>query len=177
MAYSFGRQFRRIAAEALTADRDEMGVLTARILPPREPGAAPVLHVKSEDDCKRAPAVIVAAFFADALTGDEAADLLRKIEDPAFRKQAPEDPPDHYAMYGPICLTPGWRDPQGRPYCDRPSKIEFPVWGPPRTSCDSDVIDTPRRSAANEAGELVNNNENTSAPCCDAADHAPERPP
>jgi hypothetical protein len=160
MAYSYGRQFRRIAAQALTADREEMDALIARILPPRDDGARE-LQVKSKDDCKRAPAAIVAAFFADAITGDEAADLLRQTEDPAFRKQAREDEvTDFYALYGPACLVPGWRSPDGRPYVDVPSKIEYAPWP---------VSEAPRRSATTEAAALVNNNENTSAAGRDAA--------
>jgi hypothetical protein len=88
MAFSFGRQFRRIAAQALTADPDEMRALMQRILPVREDGAAPALRLETEADCQMAPAAVVAAFFADAITGDEATDLLRQTENPAFRKQA-----------------------------------------------------------------------------------------
>jgi hypothetical protein len=83
MAYSHGRKFRRIAAAALTADPGEMRALIERILPPREEGAAPVLHIGTAADHRAAPAAIVAAFFADKLTGDEAAALLRQAEDPA----------------------------------------------------------------------------------------------
>jgi hypothetical protein len=37
----------------------------------REEGAAPALRLETEADYKMVPAVIVAAFFADAITGDE----------------------------------------------------------------------------------------------------------
>jgi hypothetical protein len=174
MAYSFGRQFRRIAAEALTADRDEMDALIARILPPREDGGARVPCLETEKDYKAAPAVIVAAFFAYAITGDERADLLRKTEDPAFRKPALDESND-YALYGPISLTPGWRNPAGLPPSCASRGMDFPPWGPPISF--GDATGTPRRSAANGAREVVNNNENTSAACCDAVDSVPERPP
>jgi hypothetical protein len=176
MAYSFGRQFRRIAAEAITADREEMSKLIARILPPREDGGARVLQVKSRADCERAPAVIVAAFFADAITGDEAADLLRKTEDPAFRKEPPEDPGNVYGMYGPISLDPEWRRRMGLPPYVPPPASDYPRWGPPLPNVQ-EVTARLGCSAANGAGELVKNNENTSAPCCDAADNIPEHPP
>jgi hypothetical protein len=156
MAYSFGRQFRRIAAQAITADRAEMDALIARILPPREDGGARVLHLTIESDCERAPAAIVAAFFADAITGDAAAALLRQTEDPAFRKVAVARPRYDYALWGPVSLTPGWRPPT-----DRTRSEAGPTTG--TSHCD----------AANGTGELVNNNENTSAACCDAED-APE---
>jgi hypothetical protein len=151
VAYSFGRQFRRIAAQAITADRAEMDALIKRILPPREDGGARVLQLTSDADCERAPAAIVAAFFADAITGNVAAALLRQTEDPAFRQQAVARPRYDYALWGPVCLTPGWRPPT-----DRPRSAAAPATG--TSHCD----------AANGTGELVNNNENTSAPCCDA---------
>jgi hypothetical protein len=90
MAYSHGRKFRRIAAAALTADPGEMRALIERILPPRDEGAAPVLHIATEADHRAAPAAIVAAFFADKLTGGEAADLLRQAEDPPSLKEGGE---------------------------------------------------------------------------------------
>ena len=90
MAYSHGRKFRRIAAAALTADPGEMRALIERILPPREAGAAPVLHIGTEADHRAAPAAIVAAFFAGKLTGGEAADLLRQAEDPASLQERGE---------------------------------------------------------------------------------------
>ena len=101
MAFCFGRQFRRIAAQALTADPDEMRLSIACILPPREDGGGRVLDLKSEADCELAPAVIVAAFFADLISGDEAADLLARAMDPAFRKKVLEDRGYTYAPWGP----------------------------------------------------------------------------
>jgi hypothetical protein len=178
MAFSYGRQFRRIAAQALTADPGEMRALIARILSAGEGGAAPVLRLETDADYKIAPAVIVFAFFADALSGDAAAALLRETENPALRKQARHDGVDDtYAMFGPISLTPGWRDPRGLPRSDTAPGIDFPPWGPPISSNIGRDADTTRCSAAKEAGGLVKNNENTSAACRDAADHAPERPP
>ena len=90
MAYSYGRKFRRIAAAALTADPGEMRALIARILPPRDAGAARVLHIETDAEHRAAPAAIVAAFFADQLTGAEAADLLRQAEDPPSLKEGHE---------------------------------------------------------------------------------------
>jgi hypothetical protein len=90
MAFSHGRKFRRIAAQALTADPGEMRALIERILPPRADGAAPVLHIETEAEHRAAPAAIVAAFFADQLTGGEAADLLRQAEGPPSLKEGRE---------------------------------------------------------------------------------------
>ena len=165
MAFSFGRQFRRVAAEALTADPDEMRALMQRILPAREEGAAPVLRLETEADYKMAPATIVAAFFADAITGDEAADLLRQTEDPAFRKQALQErrgAEDPLADFLRDCKE------DTEKYQARVAEM-FARWQ--RESAAE------RCSAANEAGGLVNNNENTSAACCDAADQSREHPP
>jgi hypothetical protein len=90
MAFSYGRKFRRIAAQALSADPGEMRALIERILPPRGDSAAPVLHIETEADHRAAPAAIVAAFFADEITADEAADLLRQAEGPASLKEGRE---------------------------------------------------------------------------------------
>jgi hypothetical protein len=79
MAFSYGRKFRRIAAEALSTDPSEMRERMARILPPRGESAAPILRVATEADDRAAPAVIVAAFFADQVTADEAVNLLRQV--------------------------------------------------------------------------------------------------
>jgi hypothetical protein len=175
MAFCFGRQFRRIAAEAITCDREEMRALIERMLPPRDDGAR-LLRLETEADYKRAPAVIVAAFLDDALTGDEGADLLRKTEDPAFRWQAQNESSD-YGRYGPIVLTPGWRNPvTGLPYSPPTRGIDYPLWGPPLSSVQ-DGAEMSRCNATNETVALVNNNENTSEPCCDAEDRVPERPP
>jgi hypothetical protein len=178
MAYSFGRQFRRIAAEALTADREEMRALIARILPARTDGAASVLRLTSEEDYRRAPAAIVAAFFDDVLTGDEAADLLRKTENPGFRKQVLQHPQDAYAMWGPISLDPDWRDAAGLPRSDAPPAIAFPPWGPPISPNVRQDANAARSDTAPGLGELVNNKENTSAPADgNAADRIREHPP
>jgi len=79
LAFSYGRKFRRIAAEAFSTDPAEMRERMARILPPRGENAAPVLRVESEADDRAAPAVIVAAFFADQITADEAVSLLAQV--------------------------------------------------------------------------------------------------
>jgi hypothetical protein len=179
MAYSFGRQFRRIAAEALTADREEMRALIARILPARTDGAASVLRLTSDEDYRRAPAAIVAAFFDDVLTGDEAADLLRKTENPGFRKQVLQHPQDAYAMWGPISLDPDWRNAAGLPRSDAPPAIAYPPWGPPISpNVRRDATNAARSDTAPAPGALVNNKENTSAMAeHDAAEHIPEHPP
>jgi hypothetical protein len=166
MAFSYGRQFRRTAAQALTADPGEMRALIARILPAREAGAAPALRLETEADYKIAPAAIVFAFFADVLSGDEAADLLRKTEDPVLRKQLlpkPRAAQDPLADFIRRCAE------DTEKYQARVAEM-FARWQPESAAAHC--------SAANEAGELVKNNENTSEACCHAADQAPpERPP
>jgi len=163
MAFSFGRQFRRIAAEALTADPDEMRALIARILPARDDGAPPALRLTSTADCERAPAVIVAAFFADAITGEEAAELLARTMDPATRKQVQQE--RHEAE------DRAWRWSDARPTLEE-YRAEHPElvarWE--REAAE-------RRNAAKMAGALVNNNENTSGTRCGAANHEAARPP
>jgi hypothetical protein len=87
MAFSHGRKFRRIAAAALSADPGEMRALIERILPACGENGAPALRMATEADRRAAPAAIVAAFFADKLTGGAAVDLLRQAEDPAALKE------------------------------------------------------------------------------------------
>ena len=142
MAFSYGRQFRRIAAQALTADPDEMRAAMRRMLPPRENGA-PALRLATEADCKEAPAVIVFAFFADALTGDEAADLLRQALSPAFRKEVPQRLREDPLARSIRAWGAGLPEPPG----SNPAPLP-PVY---------------LRPASGEAGGLVKNNENTSA--------------
>ena len=155
MAFSYGRQFRRIAAQALTADPDEMRALMQRILPVREHGAAPALRLETEADRQVAPAVVVAAFFADAITGDEAADLLRQTENPAFRKQIHEE----------------------RRKAEDPLAESIRAWGAVGRGEEPVNRDhRPVRSHWDAPPQLVNNKENTSAPA-DAADHIREHPP
>jgi hypothetical protein len=160
MAYSFGRQFRRTAALAIAANPDGIRMLIRRILPPRDDGAAPVLHLKTELDCELAPTVIVAAFFADVLTGDEAADLLAEATSPATRKRVRMER----------------LEAEQRVSDDRAQFLkEF------RAIYDYVTVALERKraercSAANGAGELVKNKQNTSAPCGDAAENIPERP-
>ena len=166
MAYSFGRQFRRNAAQALTTDPDEMRVLIARILPPREDGAPRVLRLESEADCERAPAVIVAAFFDDALTGDEAAHLLAHAMNPATRKRVQEE---RRAKAGdPLAESiRAWREGSEQFRLEHPEVIAR--WE--REAAE-------RCNAANKAGGFVNNNGNTSAPADGgAAEGFREHPP
>jgi hypothetical protein len=167
MAFSYGRQFRRIAAQALAADPDEMRALIERILPARAEGAAPALRLETEADYKIAPAAIVFAFFADAISGDAAADLLRQTENPAFRKRALEE---RRAAEDPMA-------PSYRVWREASRGYELAVQGDRLVRVPYGTAAAERRSAANEARGLVNNNENTSAACDDAAAPAPERPP
>jgi hypothetical protein len=149
MAFSHGKTFRRLAARARSVDRAELRVLTERILPRRD-GNGPTLRLKTDADRRAAPMVIVAAVLADAITGQEADDLLQQVENP----QAPRD-----VGYGP-------RE-------DDPLADAICAWGQPvneyRLEVQGDRLvrvyghDASRCGAADAAEPLVNNNENTSA--------------
>jgi hypothetical protein len=162
LAFSYGRKFRRIAAEAFSTDRAEMRERMARILPLRGENAAPVLRLESEADDRAAPAVIVAAFFADQITADEAVILLgqvgtRESLEPIEQAQAAErrrqfnirfsrgliEGPRIWGIEPPLKLL-------------RSVNRKLIAWGEepyPEPCCD----------AADEGAELVNINENTSA--------------
>ena len=145
MAFSYGRQFRRIAAAALTADPEEMRALMERILPLREDGAR-VLRPATEADCKAAPAVVVFAFFADVLGGDEAADLLAQAANPAMLKQVEQQRGAARRL-----LAESW---------PQPHDWELVVQGDRLVRVPRGTTAAARCDAANDTGELVNNNEN-----------------
>jgi hypothetical protein len=154
MAFSYGRQFRRIAAQALTAEPDEMRASIARLLPPREDGGARVLRLETEADCEMAPAVVVAAFFADLITGDEGASLLAQALDRATRKRVQQE---RRAAEDPLAKSiRAWR---------AGARGEEPVNRGHR----------PVRSHWDAPPQLVKNKENTSAAGeREAADHSAE---
>jgi len=79
MAVSFGKNFRRLLAQALAADEDEMRALVERVLP-RGKGGKRVLRLENEDDRRWLPLAIVAALSVDAITGDEVEDLKRQAK-------------------------------------------------------------------------------------------------
>jgi len=110
MAYSHGRKFRRLAAQALSADPGEMRALMRRILPPRGEDAAPVLRVESEADRRAAPAAIVAAFFAEEVTADEAAALLGQVGTKASREQVEQTRADRLRAEHDVRFLRGMAD-------------------------------------------------------------------
>jgi hypothetical protein len=169
MAFSHGRKFRRLAAQALSADPGEMRALRRRILPPRADGAAPVLRVETEADCQAAPAVIVAAFFADEITADEAIDLLRPVDTTAWREQAEQARRDAQRARWDAKFLRGL--------------VEGPrLWGmePPEgllqrvntqlAEMGEETIAAPSCAAASDEAALVNIRKNTSA-AADAMQH------
>jgi hypothetical protein len=82
VAVSPGKNFRRLLAQALAADEDDMRALVERMLPCGEDGKR-ALRLTKEDDRRLLPLAIVAAFSADAITGDEAEELKRQAKDVA----------------------------------------------------------------------------------------------
>jgi hypothetical protein len=138
MTVSHGKSFRRLLAQARTADQGEIRALIERILP-RGEGGARVLRLKTDADRREAPLAIAAALATDAITGDEAEELKRQAV--AERTQArrsfwDDTPPDL------VALSPLERRRLG--YGQRPGVL-FPPW----------------RDAAKSGPAIVNNNENT----------------
>jgi hypothetical protein len=156
MAFSYGRQFRRIAAQALTADPDEMRALIARILPVRDDGGAPQLRLETQADCQMAPAAIVAAFFADLITGDQAAELLAHAMNPATRKQVEQA--RGQAEHPLAEAIRAWRE--GARWGEGARAEKAAVQGD-RLACGTGA--EALRDGAQIPGALVKNNENTSA--------------
>jgi hypothetical protein len=162
MAYSYGRKFRRIAAEALSTDPAEMRERMARILPPRGENAAPVLRVETEADDRAAPAVIVAAFFADQITADEAVALLGRVgtkeslDRVEQAQQAELMRQFNIRFYRGLVEGPRIWGMECEPDLLRSINKKLVAWGEepyPEPCCD----------ATSEGSELVNINENTSA--------------
>ena len=163
MAFSYGRKFRRIAAEALSIDPAEMRARTARILPPRGEGAAPVLRVASEADDRAAPAVIVAAFFADQITADEAVTLLGQVGTKESLERIEQAQAAEWRKQFNIRFSrnliegPRIWGIEPPPELLRSVNKKLIAWGEepyPEPCCD----------AVSEGSALVNINENTSAP-------------
>lgn len=141
MAVALGKNFRRLLAQALAADQDEMRALVERMLPCGEDGTR-ALRLTNEDDRRLLPLAIVAAFSADAITGDEAEELKRQVKNVAVTV-----PP-----------RPGWDIP---PEMLRLSPIERARLGyVPQGS--GPAFQRWLDAAKNEAA-IVNNNENTIA--------------
>jgi hypothetical protein len=163
VAFSYGRKFRRIAAEALSMDPKDMHERMARILPPRGENAAPVLRVETEADDRAAPAVIVAAFFADQITGNEAVTLRSQVETKESLERVEKAQSDAVMRQMDVRFSRGL--------------IEGPrMWGIEPTpellrSINKNLVEwgeepfpEPCCAAASEGAELVNISENTSAP-------------
>jgi len=79
MAVRYAKKFRKLAGQALSRDEAEMRALIARILPPGEDGTR-VLRLETEAYQRDAPMVIIGAVTADAITGEEAEELLRQAK-------------------------------------------------------------------------------------------------
>jgi hypothetical protein len=147
MAISRGKTFRRLLDHALSLGERERGALIERILPRGEDGKR-ALRLESEDDRQAAPLAVVAAFSIDAITGDEAEELKRQTEAWSHAQvRSPEKDPLKEAL---LALD-AYEDTQFVIQGDRLVRV-------PRTPGDLS-----RRGAADEAGVIVKNNENTMA--------------
>jgi hypothetical protein len=162
MAFSYGRKFRRIAAEALSTDPAEMRERIARILPTRGENGAPVLRVETEADDRAAPAVIVAAFFADQITANEAVTLLGQVGTKESLERVEQTRKAatlrRFNIDFSRALIEGPRMWGIEPKLEllRSVNRKLIAWG-------EEPYPEPCGDAASDAGELVNINENTSA--------------
>jgi hypothetical protein len=180
MAFRYGSKFRRLAAQALSTDKGEMRALIERFLPRGEDGKR-VLYLESEADCNAAAVAIVAAGFADEISGEGADRLLRSLEDPEVRRQAApwwsglrDLPAGFYRMSPEERLQAGFRPPENH-------SRAFRAWrevgrgkgdevGLEATGYASGERQSHCGAASKRRRALVNNNENTSAaPGGDAA--------
>jgi hypothetical protein len=145
MAVSFGKNFRRLLAQALAADEGEMRALIERVLPRAKDGKR-VLRPENDNDCQLLPLAIVAALSADAITGDEAEELKRQAKDAKpTNRLFWDDYPRELVLLNPLeRIRLGYPPPPGPSY---------PSW---------------HDDAAKNGTAIVNNNENTIAENNDA---------
>jgi hypothetical protein len=170
MVFSYGKKIRRLAAQVLSADAEEMRALRQRLLPRGEEGA-PVLRIASEADRTAAPAAILSAVLADEITAEEADALMQLAESAELCQQEQSKPPwwdgprlDFSRMSEEEIREANakyWR-PELDPLADA-----IRAWGRPSPH---HIHDASRCAAASGPGALVTINENTSAaPGGDAA--------
>ena len=143
MAVSLGKNFRRLLAQVLAADEDEMRALVERLLP-RGEGGKRALRPQDEGDRPLIPLAIVAALSADAITGDEAEELKRQAKSAEVRPLWRDDDPPELLLISPLeRIRLG--------YVPSPEFV-FPPWRTEAERC---------RDAAKSGTAIVNNNENT----------------
>ncbi|MBV8753728.1 MAG: hypothetical protein JO328_12790 [Hyphomicrobiales bacterium] len=145
MAVSLGKNFRRLLAQVLAADEDEMRALIERLLPRGADGKR-VLRLQHEGDRPLLPLAIVAALSAGAITGDEAEELKRQARSAEVRPLWRDDYPPELLLISPL-------ERARLGYVHSPEFV-FPPW---RATADRD------RDAAKTGAAIVNNNENTMA--------------
>ena len=142
MAFRYGNKFRRFFAQAASAEASERLTLIERILPLTESGKRR-LRLRTQADCQAAPGAIMAAWLADEITGQEADDLLQKVE----RVQAGQERMWSHPDDDPLAESiRAWRAAAGEE-----SVLARAARAP--AAC----------AAANKPSPLVNNKENTSA--------------
>ena len=142
MAFRYGNKFRRFFAQAVSTAATDRRALIERILPPAG-GDKRRLRLRTQADCDAAPRAIIAAWVADDITGQEAEDLLQKVES---------------VQEG---TEPLWSHPD-----DHWLAASIRAWG--AAAGEESVLaggsmGLRRCGAANTPAPLVNNNENTSA--------------
>jgi hypothetical protein len=143
MAFRYGNKFRRFFAQAASTASADRRALIERILPLTE-GGKRRLRLRTQADCDAAPRAIIAAWIADDITGQEAEELLQKVE------KVHESPQERF-----------WSHPD-----DDPLAESIRAWGAAageESVLARESVRGGRCGAANKPAPLVKNSENTSA--------------
>jgi hypothetical protein len=175
MAFSHGKQFRRLVAQARSADQTETRALIERLVR-RGEGGAPMLCLETDADRRAAPSVIVAAALADMITGDEAQELSGQLETPQTHTD------EEWARIEREDLHLPPRERRFRTWNENDPWVQLcrRAWGDDGIRyvlVNHRLVQIPREpgelspcSATKDGPALVNINENTSARCDRAAE-------
>ena len=178
MVFCYAKKLRRLAAQVLAADADEIRALRQRLLPRHADQAAPLLRIASEADRSAAPAAILSAVLADEITAEEAEHLMQQAERAQVPTQAQGqrpywiEPPPELAHLSPEELSQMgylWR-PELDPLAAAIRRWGAGIQDDRLVRVDRTPGEPSRCGAASQRTAPVNNSGNTSAtPDGDAA--------
>jgi hypothetical protein len=154
-------RIRRTLARALSIDEDEKRALIERILP-RGEGGQRELRLESDADRQQALLAIVAAVSADAITGDEAEELRRRVESGEASKQAEETRENAKRVEWNAQFLRGMVEGPRKYWGIEPDEEFVRSVNKHLAEMGKEPVPLARRSAAEESDGLANINENAS---------------
>jgi hypothetical protein len=155
-------KFRRALARALLIDEGEKRALIERILPRGEDGQR-VLRLASEADRQTALLAIASAVSADAITGEQAEELLRRVESGEASKQAEQARETAKWVEWNADFLRGLVEGPRKYWGIEPDEEFVRSVNSHLAEMGKEPVPLARCSAADESGGLANINENASA--------------